>query len=143
MPMADDRESDPDFALWYDPETVLRQEANRIHGGKKRSPDACDDPPPRKPPGARQADGSTNPESVAAAAGDAAGAAKPKSEVWEDISPDLKNDDLRIALYDRHSVALCLSGGGIRSASFNVGVIEALAVHPRPDSTDKTGDAQA
>ena len=30
------------------------------------------------------------------------------------------------------STALCLSGGGIRSASFALGVIEALAVHPRP-----------
>ena len=32
---------------------------------------------------------------------------------------------------DRRSTALCLSGGGIRSASFALGVIEALAVHPR------------
>src|SRR5262245_879758 len=30
------------------------------------------------------------------------------------------------------SAALCLSGGGIRSASFALGVIQALAAHPRP-----------
>jgi len=30
------------------------------------------------------------------------------------------------------SAALCLSGGGIRSASFALGVIQALATHPRP-----------
>ena len=30
------------------------------------------------------------------------------------------------------ATALCLSGGGIRSASFALGIIEALAVHPRP-----------
>jgi Patatin-like phospholipase len=31
-----------------------------------------------------------------------------------------------------NSAALCLSGGGIRSASFALGVIQALATHPRP-----------
>lgn len=41
-------------------------------------------------------------------------------------------EDLYRALHARHSTALCLSGGGIRSASFALGVIEALAVHPRP-----------
>ena len=35
------------------------------------------------------------------------------------------------------STALCLSGGGIRSASFALGVIEALAVHPRPASNQQ------
>src|SRR5262245_15720008 len=29
--------------------------------------------------------------------------------------------------------ALCLSGGGIRSAAFSLGVIQALATHPRPE----------
>jgi hypothetical protein len=28
--------------------------------------------------------------------------------------------------------ALCISGGGIRSAAFALGVIQALAIHPRP-----------
>ncbi len=36
------------------------------------------------------------------------------------------------ALNARNSAALCLSGGGIRSASFALGLIQALAVHPRP-----------
>jgi hypothetical protein len=31
-----------------------------------------------------------------------------------------------------NSAALCLSGGGIRSAAFALGVIQALATHPRP-----------
>jgi Patatin-like phospholipase len=36
------------------------------------------------------------------------------------------------ALNNLNSAALCLSGGGIRSAAFALGVIQALAVHPRP-----------
>ena len=40
-------------------------------------------------------------------------------------------NDLSRALNDLGSCALCLSGGGIRSASFALGVIQALAVHPR------------
>jgi hypothetical protein len=46
------------------------------------------------------------------------------------------------------STALCISGGGIRSASFSQGVIEALACHPRPgddkivESEDKSLLAQ-
>jgi Patatin-like phospholipase len=46
------------------------------------------------------------------------------------------------ALHARHSTALCLSGGGIRSASFALGVIEALAVHPRPEA-DKQAASEA
>jgi predicted acylesterase/phospholipase RssA len=34
------------------------------------------------------------------------------------------------SLNERNSAALCLSGGGIRSAAFALGVIQALAVHP-------------
>src|SRR5215217_7699087 len=45
---------------------------------------------------------------------------------------DKAGDALYRALHGLNSVALCLSGGGIRSASFALGVIEALAVHPRP-----------
>lgn len=45
---------------------------------------------------------------------------------------DPVGEKLYRALHDCHSTALCLSGGGIRSASFALGVIEALAVHPRP-----------
>src|SRR5262249_57459017 len=38
------------------------------------------------------------------------------------------------ALNDLDRAALCLSGGGIRSAAFSLGVIQALATHPRPKS---------
>jgi hypothetical protein len=38
------------------------------------------------------------------------------------------------ALNDLDRSALCLSGGGIRSAAFGLGVIQALATHPRPQS---------
>ena len=41
--------------------------------------------------------------------------------------------ELNKAMYARDAAALCLSGGGIRSASFALGVIQALAVNPRPD----------
>src|SRR5438067_2488041 len=37
------------------------------------------------------------------------------------------------------SVALCLSGGGIRSASFALGVVQALATHPRPTKMGNIG----
>ncbi|MCA6111275.1 hypothetical protein [Bradyrhizobium cenepequi] len=36
------------------------------------------------------------------------------------------------ALRQLDRAALCLSGGGIRSAAFGLGVIQALATHPRP-----------
>ncbi|MEN3384485.1 MAG: hypothetical protein V7608_4529 [Hyphomicrobiales bacterium] len=48
------------------------------------------------------------------------------------IEDTVASEDLCRALHARNSTALCLSGGGIRSASFALGVIEALAVHPRP-----------
>ena len=41
---------------------------------------------------------------------------------------------LHQALNDLDRAALCLSGGGIRSAAFSLGVIQALATHPRPQS---------
>ncbi|MFL6930917.1 MAG: hypothetical protein ACJ8FK_13480 [Xanthobacteraceae bacterium] len=47
---------------------------------------------------------------------------------------------LYCALHGLNSVALCLSGGGIRSASFALGVIEALAVHPRPQTNQQADD---
>jgi hypothetical protein len=37
--------------------------------------------------------------------------------------------------------ALCLSGGGIRSASFALGVLQALAVHPRQPDDDRHVDS--
>ena len=50
---------------------------------------------------------------------------------------DPEGEKLYRALHDCRSAALCLSGGGIRSASFALGVIEALAVHPRPASNQQ------
>jgi hypothetical protein len=53
------------------------------------------------------------------------------------------------ALNARNTAALCLSGGGIRSAAFALGVIQALAVHPRPVADGKiaaetcVGDAKS
>jgi hypothetical protein len=41
------------------------------------------------------------------------------------------------------SVALCLSGGGIRSAAFGLGVIQALAVHPRSRNGERVGGPEA
>jgi hypothetical protein len=54
------------------------------------------------------------------------------------IPDTVSGKELYRALYARHSTALCLSGGGIRSASFALGVIEALAVHPRPEADKQT-----
>jgi patatin-like phospholipase len=42
------------------------------------------------------------------------------------------------ALNARNTAALCLSGGGIRSAAFALGVIQALAAHPRPPRKTET-----
>jgi hypothetical protein len=50
--------------------------------------------------------------------------------------------ELYRALNHRNFGALCLSGGGIRSAAFALGVIEALAAHPR-DSKGNPVDAPA
>ena len=47
--------------------------------------------------------------------------------------------ELNRSLSGLSSAALCLSGGGIRSASFALGVIQALAAHPR---TDKGANVQ-
>jgi hypothetical protein len=55
----------------------------------------------------------------------------------------LEGSDLYRKLLSLNSAALCISGGGIRSASFSQGVIEALACHPRPQETNETvGSAQ-
>jgi hypothetical protein len=54
------------------------------------------------------------------------------------IPDTVTGKELYRALHARHSTALCLSGGGIRSASFALGVIEALAVHPRPQADKQT-----
>src|SRR3954469_7788093 len=46
------------------------------------------------------------------------------------------------ALNALNRAALCLSGGGIRSASFALGVIQALAVHPRAGGGAPAGKAE-
>ena len=53
----------------------------------------------------------------------------------------LSGTELYRTLNKLDSAALCLSGGGIRSASFALGVIQALAAHPRP--LNKDGNVQA
>jgi hypothetical protein len=47
-----------------------------------------------------------------------------------------------VALNQLNSAALCLSGGGIRSASFALGVIQALASHPFPAKESKIDAAE-
>jgi hypothetical protein len=61
----------------------------------------------------------------------------------EDIAADVGGAALYRALHERNFAALCLSGGGIRSASFALGVIEALAVHPRQASKPDEGEKQS
>ena len=45
---------------------------------------------------------------------------------------------LNIALNGLNSAALCLSGGGIRSGAFSLGVIQALAAYPKPQPDQPT-----
>src|SRR3979490_662313 len=61
----------------------------------------------------------------------------------ERIEDTVGGKELYRALHARNFSALCLSGGGIRSASFALGVIEAFAVHPRPDASTSEGGTQA
>jgi hypothetical protein len=56
------------------------------------------------------------------------------------VADAVEGEDLYRILNERNSSALCLSGGGIRSASFALGVIEALAVHPRPAPNQQEQD---
>lgn len=148
--MTTDGQSNPACTEWYHPDTVLREEASRIHTG--RQPRVPRLGPKTQPSGdavagtLKMAPSDTGaPDRTEAAKVAEAEAAKIASgkERWTDIPDGIKGVELCKALYDRCSTALCLSGGGIRSASFNVGVIEALAVHPRPDSDAKQGDEQA
>jgi hypothetical protein len=55
---------------------------------------------------------------------------------------DLSGKALYRELYKLDSAALCLSGGGIRSAAFALGVIQALAVHPRPAKNQPVENAE-
>ena len=60
-----------------------------------------------------------------------------------DIPRETVGKSLYRELHRRAATALCLSGGGIRSASFALGIIEALAVHPRPATNARQSDKQA
>jgi predicted acylesterase/phospholipase RssA len=53
-------------------------------------------------------------------------------DVDDCASSAAEQHDLYQALNKLDRAALCLSGGGIRSAAFGLGVIQALATHPRP-----------
>jgi len=48
---------------------------------------------------------------------------------------------LNQAMNARGAAGLCLSGGGIRSGSFALGLMQALAVHPRPSKTAHVANA--
>ena len=48
------------------------------------------------------------------------------------VPPGAEGKALYVALNGLKSAALCLSGGGIRSAAFSLGVIQALATNPCP-----------
>jgi len=52
-----------------------------------------------------------------------------------------KGRELYRSLNELNSWALCLSGGGIRSASFALGLVQALAVHPRSSRVAVNGAA--
>jgi hypothetical protein len=65
------------------------------------------------------------------------------AEVAEIHSAALSPGDptLYTQLGEFKSAALCLSGGGIRSAAFALGVIQALATHPRSDPSAREGNS--
>jgi len=50
---------------------------------------------------------------------------------------------LNVALNELDGSALCLSGGGIRSAMFSLGVVQALASHPRSPTGNPVASAEA
>lgn len=58
------------------------------------------------------------------------------------VPANLNAPDLYRKLGELGSTALCFSGGGIRSASFCLGVIEALASHPRPNADATVASAK-
>src|SRR5262245_33059845 len=47
--------------------------------------------------------------------------------IWRERKRFASEDDYRVAMRDKEQAALCLSGGGIRSAAFALGVLQALA----------------
>src|ERR1700690_1715182 len=61
---------------------------------------------------------------------------KAKASHNEDIAEGTNGKALNQALNALNSTALSLSGGGIRSAAFALGIIQALATHPRLGDDD-------
>lgn len=66
---------------------------------------------------------------------EARAASRPDPRLALDLAQDLETkqqafrDDLLMRLHEAKRSALCLSGGGIRSATFGLGVLQALACH--------------
>src|SRR5215813_2051178 len=58
------------------------------------------------------------------------------------VPPNAQGNALYVGLNALQSAALCLSGGGIRSAAFSLGVIQALAMHPRQPNGDRATRAE-
>ena len=61
----------------------------------------------------------------------------------DSVPANLSGTALNCHLNSLETSALCLSGGGIRSASFSLGVIEALASHPRTVANATVASADA
>ncbi len=86
--------------------------------------------------GSAQAEGPAQAEGCAPAApgprADGLGVVGDAADVDDCASSAGEQQTLYQALGRLERAALCLSGGGIRSAAFGLGVIQALATHPRP-----------
>jgi Patatin-like phospholipase len=52
------------------------------------------------------------------------------------IEPSADPDELLCQMNQANTAALCLSGGGIRSAAFALGVLQGLARHPKKDAPE-------
>jgi len=129
-----------------DSDAVLRAEANAIENHKKRRAaaqrDAANKDATRKSATKQDEDGA-RPHHPAPAESKPAAAPQDAAKPFDDIGPEIGGVALYRALHARDRSALCISGGGIRSASFALGVIEALAVHPRPAKRTGEGERQS
>ena len=65
-----------------------------------------------------------------------------EAEQVHGIKIGITRTDQSIALNELGSAALCLSGGGIRSASFALGVVQALATHSLCETDAKASGAE-
>ena len=107
-------------------EQVLAEEADAIHGAKQKS--AIE---------ALRAHASAQPAESWRARKDA----DTRSGIDEDPTDVERRKAFYRALNKLNRAALCLSGGGIRSATFCLGVIQALAMYPLPKATSGTATA--